>query len=729
VVFPVLFALIAIVCSQIPLLNYLGFEFSAVTAVIGGYLAGLMLIRSMRTEAIRYDENYWLAVLRTLGFASALATVSALLMLANALLVKNCSLSEGALFFILLVYPSLLFSIGLASVVVGVASRFRPAVYTIIFLLVLAQIPIVTLTGPQIYAFNPIIGFFPGVTYDESIQITERLATYRAFSIAGSLVLIAIGALLWRRRRPKPVSADAEHPATPIPREWILIALLLPASILAFAMSDGLGFSSSESYIRTRLAGRLLSPPFEIVYASGPVTRDQAERIARFQTFSVERMRRNMELRSNDPITIFIYATPEQKARLTGAARTAFAKPWLRQVHVSASDGQQTLTHELGHVVAAEFGITPLLIGRNPGLIEGFAVAMEGRAYEEPLHTAAAMALNAGASPDLHRLYSISGFMTASPGVAYTLAGSFSRYLIDHYGAAPFKRLYAEGDVVEAYGKPLDSLLTEWKSIVSAIEVDDGLRRKAQYYFKRPTIFMKECARVIAQMNQETARFLDDGQHEEALASADRSLALSRTPEAILQRVRALSALRFFDELIRTASDDLVDTTLGGALLPLRLRLGDAYWAQGKLDSAAYQYELLRNSHLSSAYDEVCAIRLSAMRSGPTSGSFWNVLTREAPDSVRFGMLEAIDHSLAAYLRAGHMLAKDRFTEAATLLAGIGPLRERELEYSRLRRIGRALYERGELAKALPYYAQALSLGRPGERLDTQDWIDRCSGR
>jgi tetratricopeptide (TPR) repeat protein len=722
----VILVLVTVVCSRIPLFNYLGFEFSVLMAVVGGFAGGLLLLRVLRTAAPQSAAEYWSLLARSGAMILAIGTVPAVLMLANALVVKNCSLSDGLELYALLVFPSILFSVGLAALVAALVGRWRKTAFACAFLAILLHIPAVGLIGPQIFAFNPIIGFFPGLTYDESLQVVNRLAIYRITTVAAAAVLAAMSGILWRIRM-RPAAVRELHKGPPIRPEWFVIALFVPACVVVFVISDRLGFSSSESFIRQRLGGRYLSRTIEFVYPPGSVTPAQVERTAQAQEFALDRIKRDLNLGPIERITVFIYASSAQKGRLIGAGRTDIAKPWLRQVHVNAGDAQQVLTHELAHVLAAEFGFSPLKIGRNSGLIEGLAVAMEGRAYDESLQTAAALVALSGQPLRLKPLFTFEGFAAANPTVAYTLAGSFIRFLLDTYGAAGVKSAYASGDFPSAFGRPLDDLLGDWRRSVDSIRLDDGARDKARYLFRRPSIFMKECARVIAQRNEETARLLDEQQFEEALSSADASLALTRTPDAIFQRTRALSALRRFDDAVGSSVAALADSTIADALLPLRLRLGDSYWSLGRIDSAALQYNRLLRAHLNTWYDEICAVRLEAVRSGTAQAEYWRVLTREIPDSVRKSGLASIDHPLARYLAGQDLLIRERFGEAFNTLASVGPMPRRELEYHRLRRMGRALFEVQEFKRAAEFFTAARRFARPSELLELNDWIERCA--
>jgi transcriptional regulator with GAF, ATPase, and Fis domain len=91
---------------------------------------------------------------------------------------------------------------------------------------------------------------------------------------------------------------------------------------------------------------------------------EQAERSA--QDAERSRLARELHVSPDKKIHTFLYATQEQKGKLIGASGTDFAKPWLSQLHINLSDVDVALKHELVHILAGDFGFTPLRIGRIP---------------------------------------------------------------------------------------------------------------------------------------------------------------------------------------------------------------------------------------------------------------------------------------------------------------------------------------------------------------------------
>ncbi len=399
---------------------------------------------------------------------------------------------------------------------------------------------------PQIFAFNPIIGYFPGITYDESMNVFRRLFIYRLGTAAASAAIASFALWLWGRKQK---TSDDEHPDHPIP-ELILLALFVPFTAVLFLFSDRIGLSSSEDFIREKLGGSYRTAHFEILYPSGLWKREYVERLGVLHEYYYEQLSRYFQVSPAERMAIYFYADAEQKGKLIGASETDITKPWLHQSHINAADAEHVLKHEMAHLFAAEFGWSPLRISKKSGLIEGAAVAADGASFEDSVHRTASQVFASGVPIDAVSILDSFGFASSYAGVSYTLSGSFCSFLVDSYGIEKFKQLYASGSYRTVYGKECSDLVSEWERLIRRQPVSTSDSIKARYFFRRGSIFQKECARVIAGLNEATRHFMSGREYEQALASAEYSLKLSRTPEAVLQKVNALFELQKFQDVL-----------------------------------------------------------------------------------------------------------------------------------------------------------------------------------
>lgn len=710
-------ALLSLVCTQVPLLNYLGFEFSALIGIVGGYCAGLVAL----SFAPRHGEHTYRHFASATGAGLLLLVAPLVIISANALFVRNCSFADGLMFYTLGPIPAVIFVVALAVLVSTVVNRWRKTLLTIAVILVLSHILVVTLIAPQIFAFNPIIGYFPGVTYDESLQIGNSLLQFRILTVILALVIVFGAGMISDRRAGRNVSRGKG------------IVFLAGVVFLAstFWFSDDLGLSSSEEFIRSELGGEYRSEHFTLIYPRESLTTEEVEHLAERHEFYLNEIARDLRTVPGRKIRSFLYASAEQKGRLIGATGTNIAKPWRWELHVNLNDVDRVLKHEMVHVVAADFGFPLLRISLNSGLIEGLAMAVERVEYDETLHRLAAQIFAAGLRPDVEDLFSVSGFLKSHGGTSYVLAGSFCRYLIDQYGMRRFKWLYRTGSFVSFYNKDLSVLIAEWRRFISQPEPSLNERTRAAYLFRRPSLFAKECARVIAEINEATRKAMREGDFETAVESSRRSLDLSRSPEAIIQHAGALLQSGRTEEAVAFGSNALADSTIAHVLLPMYLTIGDAHWKTGNELEAGRLYEALYSVHLSPSYDEACGVRRFALRD-PERMQWREFILGEVADSARIPWLESKLTSggfspLVPYLLGRELMAANRMDDARKVLLLLRPMNVGVLEFFRMRRLAVVHRELGAYQKAQMFFWESMNhTTKESHRIENEESIRWC---
>ena len=719
--------LFAVVCARLPLFNYLGFEFSVLTVVLAGFVGGLLTLSLWKQTNCEYKADVWKFIGEIASVQCILLVIPFLISLANVLFVKNCSIGDGIVLYILTVIPGVFFSTALAMVVGIVFEKWRKTIFSVLYVLVLLHIPVVTFFRPQIFAFNPILGFFPGFTYDETLQVTQRLLIYRLSTFAATGCLVTTVVWIWLIRFHKKGRQGNSQQSFPF-IEIVILALLGPIVLVMLLSSDRLGFSSSQQYIQQKLVGNYKTIHFEIIYPAGSVKREQIEQLGRLHEYYYSKLSHALNVQLQERIVSFLYSSPEEKGKLIGAGRTDISKPWLRQIHINITDVEAGLKHEMTHVLAGEFGWSPLKISHNSGLVEGIAVAVGDDVwYDEPLDRAAGLVFAAGVNPDMESLFSFSGFAKVNAGVSYALAGSFCKFLIDSFGIDQFKKLYLSGDFVFTYNRTLLSLLTDWRTIIHRQQFTTNDSIKAQYLFRRSSIFGKECARVIANANLETRELLARHEFEKALALSERSLGLSKTPEAVFQKTTALFELRKFKDAASFVETQLRDTSFGSALLPLHLRLGDACWAMDSLVRAKQEYEMMARFHLNAWYEEACALRLESLKNEQDRSELQIYFTYSMEDTIRMARLSKSSSPLVQYLLARELAGKEKYSEACNILEQINSSDLKSLEFFYLQRLGCVYFSMQEWKKAGALFEKALPVAPTiSLKIRIKECIERC---
>lgn len=724
-----LFFFFSLLCTQVPLFNYLGLESSALTAVLGAFLSGMLLV--MRWNSAQKESPFFLDrfAMESLFISFLLHSVPLTVLLTNSLFVKNCSLSQGLLLFALIPIPAMIFSNVLALLLSVTLPRWRKIAFTTAYLLVLFHIVVVTFVSPQIFAFNPIAGFFPGITYDESLKIESRLLIYRIGTLAAAGMLFIVAKIVFRRKEKQ----RGEETSLPVRvGELMGGAFLVILVSWLFFFSNELGLSSSRSFIQEKLGGRYETDHFVIVYPRDELDDRQIKRVAQLHEFYFAHISRVLQIMPERKVQSFLYRSAEQKGRLVGAAGTDIAKPWLWQLHINLGNVERSLKHELVHVMAADFGFPLLRISFNSGLIEGLAVAVEQVDYDETIHRLAGQINALGHAPDVQSLFTVSGFFKAHGGTSYILAGSFCRYLIEQYGVRRFKSLYRTGNFRTLYNKDLDDLVEEWRLSIRHPPPPTEDLFKAAYLFKRPSIFGKECARVIANINAETRSFLRGKKFGEALVSSQRSLGLTKSSEAVNQHAAALLRLGKNEEVVRFCREQLADSLFAHTVLPLHLTVGDALWSLGRIEEARTEYRKLYGFHLGISWDEASAVRTAALNDPRRASVLRGYFTSDMSDSEQVDFLKSSLRSipldpLCSYLLGRELVSSRRFSEGLGVLHTIRVMNAPILEFLRFRRIGFSYFELGNYEKAKAFFWESLNFTlKQSHQIEVSEWVERC---
>ena len=730
-----LLLLISVILTQVPLFNYLGLEFSVVMAVLAGYVLGLTVLSWRRGEEAA--DRWWRSLGEMIGASMVLLVLPLVVVTVNAIWVKNCAYGEGLLIYFLTTIPGVLFSVSMAIAVTSIWNKSRRSIFTVFFIVVLMHVAYVTLLRPQIFAFSPIVGFFPGITYDESLSFLDRLALYRVctLSMVGLLLILARWVFLlklsWRGGR----KAGSARRRSRFPvLEMIVGGVSLVTAAIFAIWTPQFRLASTEQSIYDALGGRYESAHVIVYYPAELYTPQRVVRLALLHEFYILRLADVLQVRPTTKIVSFVYATPEQKQLLVGAGATDFAKPWLHQIHINAEDVETSLKHELVHVMAADFGIPILGIGRNQGVMEGLAMAEEGMAYGETLDELSAEMMALGMGKDVDHLFSYSGFAEAYPAVSYVLAGSFVQYLLRERGLPAFKRFYRGGDARAVYGEDLNDLIGNWRSSLAPVPSDSPRLRRAAYLFKRPSIFSKTCPRVIARLNDQTRSALQADDVEAARRSASKSLGLSPSPHAILQYASILLRLGRREEAVAFGESNLADTIWAQSVYPLHLIVGDALWQLSRPGEAAIHYAALQSLHLSQTLDEVTEVRMEALATNPGDTLIRAFLTQDVADSV---MVDALRRQavkprrlagLVRYRLGRRALVQHRSQQAIAYFETTGPLSGDVLEQTRENSLGLAYYRLGQYQKARVHFWLSLNFSSEiADQAVVEEWLDRCA--
>ena len=696
--------------TQMPLVDDLGFEFAFLTAAVATFATGVMtvhLVSGWRRDGPRNTRH---SALLALLFGLSLST---LLLPMAVMFVKSwisgfCNVPEGLAFYLLLPGISVLWATAVALLCALSAERRRHG--TLLFLGVMFLSVGISLyrlaTEPPVFAYNPIIGYFPGPIYDEVVVITSTLLTARAIVLVSVLAMVAGLCACFdpsaRKIRPslflkirggspdggisrggKPAGGSA---ATGMAmRVLFLVSVAVLAA--AYVYRGPLGIVIDRAHIQQTLGGHRQTAHFDIYYDWNTISAWNIDLIARDHEYQLARVIDYLEVPApSTRIASYIYGSADQKKRLMGARHTSIERPGADEMHLNnASFPHPVLKHELVHVVSAAFGNA--LYGGSYwiGFHEGLAEAADWQDAPMNPHEWSRAMRELGYAPPLENLLSMTGFWTAASSRSYTLCGSFVRFLIDRYGLPAFKQAFPEGAVEEAYGRTTAELIAEWEAFVDGIQLREDQLRIARQRFIRPSIFRLHCPHEVAALNDRAWQAYNAQRYRDAVRDFDRVLELEpENPSALRGLLYGIYRQGDYERIESVAQRiERPDQTVG-LLADAQLVRGDTAWKTGRIDDARRSYEAVVDLQASEAMSRAASIRMEVLDREPIRDTIMTYLTA-ATGHWRLVLSVRDTGDLAPDYGANYYL------------------------------LGRWLFRTGYYEQALKYLSKADTLGLPGE--------------
>ncbi len=734
-----------------PLFGVPGYELSAAIAIATGLCGGVIgaaagfqerrLLRGVDPRpagATRLEVPTEVILVAWGAAASVTLACCALPFLAAtafAALSSACNPFANASFYPVLVIPSALLAT-VTGVLCALAARRRRGAFGLYALVLLTSLGLTAfplLAGPQVFAYNHFLGYLPGPLYDEALQLQPALLWFRLQTLVLCAVAWLLGAVLLDLRTGNLGRPNARPGA---------LALLAVACLLALngaLRADERGYFMSNALLEEKLGGERVTEHFRILYPRSKARQD-VDRLARDLEFRHAQLLAFLGGAPEEKLRVYVYATAAQKQQWVGAARTQFAKPWLHQLHINdAPFPHPVVKHELLHVMAAPFGSAPFGVTTRAGIwplmgiIEGLAVAAEDPTDELTLHEWAAAMRKQQLAPDIRRLVRPEGFYASAPARAYTLVGSFLRFLGDTYGAQKLRALYAHGDFEGVYGRPLDALADEWERFLTAVPLDEAAVNVAFERFRRPALFARPCAREVATLSERAGQLLASDPSEARTLYARCSKLQPDEPSYRLGEARALQRLEAYGEAAGVLSALSAHASAAAPAVRAEVLMAQADLAQAKGEPKLAQDALteLLSLRPGTATDRTAEVKRSALGTDDASKAIWGYVAGDAPEPLKLLLLrEAVDFTKSQpvlHYLIGRRLRQEGASKLAVqwlnrALVGELPASVRK---EALRLLVESLYLAGDCQGVrnqvgqLPGYGAAFKAG-------AEEWVARC---
>jgi hypothetical protein len=579
--------------------------------------------------------------------------------------------------------------------------------------------------GPQVFAYNFFLGWFPGPLYDEALRLPRALLWFRLETVLWATLLGLAATTLFAPE----TRAHGSGRGRVVP----MMAFALLAIILLELNAMDLGFRATEARVQQVLGGRAETTHAELFFpAEKP--QEQVERLRRDVEFRWEEVAQFLGGAPSGKVRVYLFRSPSEKERLVGASGTQFSKGLALYLN-DAPFPHPLLAHEMVHALASRFGKGPfgttVRFGLVPvmGVVEGVAEAPQMTRGDLTLHEWAAGMRRQKLMPDIRDILRPEGFYLSAPDRAYTAAGSFILWLRETYGTAKLQALLAHADFQAVYGRPVESLATEWEQMLDGLQLDERSINRAFSRFRQGSVFSRPCAREVAALSADAKnennplRALQLLRRCTALQPDEPSFALSEA--TLLQRLGRLGEATQVLSRLQARVEGLPSLEVEAGLARVKLAFLSGDW-----DDTPALLEQLASAKPGLDLERQVTVWRLAESMGDVGKSVMAYLAR--PDELRTVGLEralskAPEQPLLHYLLGRRLLELGAPAAAAAhlhtaLSLGLAVPVDREAWKLRVS----ADYQSGDCGAVADDAGQLPDFG-PGMRAEVTEWQRRCA--
>lgn len=548
-----LLGLASALLAFVPGFDVLSFYFCLPVALLVGMASGGVAVTTV-AEARTMGHTVLVGWIRSLKAAGALLTVPLLVIGINSFRVEPCDLGYGLWFYILGPVLSGLVGAVSGSFLGTMIARQNRALLAFYALFVVTF----ALDGPNLYwepavfFFNPFLGYYPGPIYDDRIDVSSAYLWFRILCLSG---VGGLASLAWAVKGP-----DFRFRLSRRLWPWAALVLSIGAFSALRIQSGDLGFIVDRGRVEEELSGSASNKLCRIHHDTG-ISPDTVRRLLEDCSFRHRQAADFFGLQPGEPVRLYLYRDAEQKARLMGTGQVEVAKPWLGEVHLLVTiPGDHVLGHEIAHVVAGRLARSPFGVPTRFGivpdmaLVEGLAVACAFASDGPSPHEWSLAMSRSGVAADPADLLGPTAFLTSHPGRAYTVAGSFVRFIGEAFGTAAIQGLAAGQGLEEATGMDVPSLSARWLEYIESRAgkgVDSDLVNRASGRFSGPGVLGRRCPVDTARLVDRARSALESGRLEEARTCLQEARGYDPDNRAFLRAMARLQGLAGDGEEVR----------------------------------------------------------------------------------------------------------------------------------------------------------------------------------
>jgi len=542
----------------------LSYESSAVNGVLFSLLSGIYWLK---LNEVRNVKSHFV-------FFSVLLLIPFVILTISTLIHQQCPIDDGLWFYLLISVPSIPVGLAIAEFAKFTSRKLKYLTFSIFWLVVLLGFLPELYFNPQIYFYNPVFGYYPGVIYDQNIEITSELIDYRLLNIVISTVIIFIFSRTYYFKRIT---------------KLIVIIGVTSAYLHFHDVKPTLNFGTDLSRIKEELKSEISTKHFNIIIPDS-LSDDEKELLKIEHEYYYQAISKLLDSEVDEKITSIIFESGAQKKRLFGSGNADVAKPWLNQIYLNFDNYNRSLKHEISHIFSAKYGSGPFKIPSsfNPGLIEGFAMAVENNYDEFDIDYLAAMALKKDFKISIAGLFKGFSFFASASSVSYIYAGSFFKYLTENYGWKKVKKLYSGEDFLTIFGRKLGEIEEEFYNYLSSLIIENNVHA-SNYYFGRLPLIKKFCVRATAKELRSAGKLYEEKEFQKSTEKFLEIYHYSGSYSALVGFSQAKRELKETNEAILMLESELENFEGTAYFYYLEFLLADFY-ALTNADEKAFNY-------------------------------------------------------------------------------------------------------------------------------------------
>ncbi|MBU1219399.1 hypothetical protein KKF34_08360 [Myxococcota bacterium] len=672
--------IVAVILTTMPLFNMMDYESSIVTAFSSSIL--LLVVSSLLAQ--KFEEigespegGVFPAVIAALVLIAPVFLIGFL----SAVVSRQCSLSDGLHFFLMYTVLS-----AVVSSVTGYGAgllfkaRWKGILLAVsIFIAFIVGDLVRFFFHPPIFFYNPFYGFFSGAFYDQLIEITPAFYWSRTADLLGGLLFVHAVILIksWSVRKS---------------RLFYIVCAICTLSALAFAITTAhTGYRMYRSDIIRLLGGTHEGKDFTLNY-SKDIPKWKVNFYAAQVDLELEELHAFFKLKRRVPVRIFLFKDRMQKRRLFGAMHVEVAKPNLREIFITADDiPHHSMRHELAHILAGEYSNAFFKAAAKPlpvlsfipipdiAKIEGIAVAaafeLDGVDFYQRARIIRALGNKTSAEDIFH-----GNFYAFPSTIAYTIAGSFTRWLYDNYSPEGVFAWHKGKSFTDAFGTSFKAASDAFEIFLQSEKAPEDEVANLRKSMSRRSIHRIRCVHQVAREMSKSRHHINTGNFKAAYKHAQQACRWdSANPDIKLHVLKIARELKYFDTIDKMTSSALKESkAMGGQgadyVQAVLLFQAENTIMKGDFPAAKSILTNLLEEDLNEGMKRM-ALMLDSMCDLDKETRSEVIEIFRSTDENAWMKLEQLAERwpLALYLAGSSALIKDDFTKAADLYSKINP--------------------------------------------------------